>query len=145
MPVNGMNVGADYSLMYYDGTSGQLINLGDVQDVSITAPNHQINSRPYNNVPRFGYVPDGYRIEFTITRTGSDLENFILSQTQAFNNGQITQPGYLNETIINPDGSISRFQYTNLVVWLSDHGNISRDKVVTLKLEAMASDKKQIS
>jgi hypothetical protein len=30
-------------------------------------------------------------------------------------------------------------------VWLSDHGNIGRDKVVTLKLEAMASDKIQIS
>jgi hypothetical protein len=145
MPVNGMNVGADYSLSYYDGTSGQLVNLGDVQDVTITSPKHDINSRPYNNVPRFGFVPDGFHIEFTITRTGSALENFILTQAQAFNNGQITQPGYLNETIINPDGSVSRFQYTNLVVWLNDHGNISRDKVVTLKLEARASDKVQIS
>jgi hypothetical protein len=145
MPVNGMNVGADYSFMYYDGTSGQLINLGDVQDVSITADKSDINSRPYNNVPRFGYVPEGFRIEFTITRTGADLENFILSQAQAFNNGQITQPGYLNETINNPDGSITRYQYTNLVVWMPDHGNISRDRVVTLKLEARASDKVAIT
>ena len=92
MPVNGMNVGADYSLMYYDGTSGQLINLGDVQDVSITAPNHQINSRPYNNVPRFGYVPDGYRIEFTITRTGWTLRTSFCPRPRRSTTGRSPSP-----------------------------------------------------
>jgi len=57
----------------------------------------------------------------------------------------VQNPGYLNESIINPDGSVSRYQYTNFVVFLTDHGQISRDKVVTLKLEGMASDKVAIS
>jgi hypothetical protein len=136
-----MNTGVDYAISFYDATSGNLIDFGDVQDVTITAQKHDIKSMPYNGSPRFGYVPDGFKIDFTITRTGSAIEDFMVAATQAFNNGQIQKPGYLNETITNPDGSKSLYQYTKFVVFLTDHGSISRDKVVTLKLEGMASDK----
>jgi len=145
MPVNGMNVGVDYSIMFYDGTSGQLVTINDIQDVQISALNHQLKNSPYNTVPIHGYVPDGYRVEFSIVRTGSVLEDYMVAFSKNFNNGVVQNPGYLNESIINPDGSVSRYQYTNFVVFLTDHGQISRDKVVTLKLEGMASDKVAIS
>lgn len=141
MPVNGMNTGVDYSLLYYDGASGALVDLGDVQNVDIKALKHNIKSQPYNRTPRFGYVPDGFQIEFTITRTGSALEDFMVAAEAAFNAGAIQKPGYLQQTIVNPDGSISKFQYTEMVIFLDDHGTISRDKPVTLKLEGMASSK----
>jgi hypothetical protein len=140
-----MNVGVDYSIMFYDGTSGQLVTINDIQDVQISALNHQLKNSPYNTVPIHGYVPDGYRVEFSIVRTGSVLEDYMVAFSKNFNNGVVQNPGYLNESIINPDGSVSRYQYTNFVVFLTDHGQISRDKVVTLKLEGMASDKVAIS
>ena len=145
MPVNGMNVGVDYTLTYYDATSGSLVNLGDVQDVKITANKHDIKSSPYNQVPRFGYVPDGYKIDFTITRAVSTLEDLMVTFSKNFNAGNVQAAGYLNETINNADGSVSRYQYTNFVVFLTSHGDISREKVVTLVLEGMASDKVQIA
>ena len=145
MPVNGMNVGVDYTLTYYDATSGSLVNLGDVQDVKITANKHDIKSSPYNQVPRFGYVPDGYKIDFTITRAVSTLEDLMVTFSKNFNAGNVQAPGYLNETINNADGSVSRYQYTNFVVFLTSHGDISREKVVTLVLEGMASDKVHIA
>ena len=140
-----MNLGVDYTLMYYDGTSGALIDLGDVQNVQISAMKHDIKTMPYNQPPRYGFVPDGFKIEFTITRTGSVLEDLMVTLSKNFNAGSVQKPGYLNESIINPDGSIRRFQYTNFVVFLTDHGAISREKPVTLKLEGMASDKVQIA
>lgn len=145
MPINGMNVGVDYSLMYYDGSSGSLVNLGDVQDVRIAALKHDVKNMPYNDDPSYGYVPDGFKIEFTITRTGSDIENFMVAAAANFSAGQVQKPGYLNETIINPDGSVQRYQYQKMVIFLTDHGNISRDKTVTLKLEGYASRKVQIA
>jgi len=96
-------------------------------------------------LPRFGYVPDGYKIDFTITRNGSVLEDLMVTFSTNFNAGNVMAPGYLNETINNPDGTVSRYQYTNLVVFLNSHGDISRDKVVSLSLEAMASDKVTIA
>jgi len=141
MPINGMNVGVDYSLSYFESSSGTLIDIGDVQSVKITGQKHDIKSAPYNQVPRFGYVPDGYKIDFTITRTGSVLELLMTTFSSRFNAGSIITPGFLNESIVNPDGTVSRFQYTNFVVFLSDHGDISREKVVSMRLEGMSSDK----
>lgn len=145
MPVNGMNVGVDYTITYFESTSGSLINLGDVQDVKIAAMKHDIKSSPYNQVPRFGFVPDGYKIDFTITRASSTLEDLMVTFGQNFNAGNVQGAGYLNETIINPDGTVSRYQYTGFVVFLTSHGDISREKVVTLTLEGMASDKVKIA
>lgn len=145
MPVNGMNVGVDYTITYYESASGGLINLGDVQDVKIAAMKHDIKSAPYNQVPRYGYIPDGYKIDFTITRNGSILEDLMVAFSAAFNAGNVQGAGYLNETIVNADGSIRRYQYTNFVVFLTSHGDISREKTVTLVLEGMASDKVPIA
>jgi hypothetical protein len=145
MPTNGMNVGVDYSITYYDATTGALVELGDVQSIKITAMKHDIKSSPYNNLPRFGFVPDGFKIDFTIQRQGSVLEDMMVAFSQNFQAGRVTGSGFLNETINNADGSVSRYQYTNFVVFLTDHGDISREKVVTLTLEGMASDKVKIA
>ena len=37
MAVNNMAVGRDYSIVFYDSNTGQVIDLGDVQNFSITA------------------------------------------------------------------------------------------------------------
>jgi hypothetical protein len=50
-------------------------------------------------------------------------------------------PGYLNETITNPDGTLSRYQYQNFVVFMTDIGDISRERVVSQRMEGMASVK----
>ena len=106
---------------------------------------HDIKSSPFNQVPRYGFVPDGFKIDFTITRNGSTLEDLMVLFSSNFNAGNVLGSGYLNETINNADGSVSRYQYTNFVIFLTDHGDISRDKVVTLTLEGMASDKVKIA
>lgn len=141
MPVNGMNTGVDYSLFYYDGARGALVNLGDVQNVKIVALKHDIKSQPYNNRPRYGYVPDGFKIDFTITRTGSELEDFMVAAEANFNAGKVQKPGFLQQSVVNPDGSISRYQYQDMVIFLTDHGNIDRDKATTMSLEGYASEK----
>ena len=145
MSINLMNVGVDYALSYWEPLSGALVDLGEVQNVTINAQKHDIVSRPYNKVPLFGYIPDGFRITFNITRSTSVLEDLMVTLSANFNAGGITPAGYLNETINNADGTVSRYQYTGFVIFLTDHGDISREKVVTLKLEGMASDKIQLA
>jgi hypothetical protein len=145
MPVNGMNVGMDYSFGYYDADTGTVVDLGDVQNISISAPKHDIASRPYNGPPKFGYIGDGYKISGTITRTSSVLEDFMLNKMANFNAGSASKAGYLSESVKNPDGTTSRYQYTGFVFWLPDLGDISREKTVTMKFEGMASEKKPIS
>jgi hypothetical protein len=145
MPTNAGNVGVDYSFSYYDGTSNRLVDLGDIQNVKISASSHSISNRPYNAPPRFDFIPDGYSIAFTITRTSQALENLAVLREANFNAGIGSSAGYLNETITNVDMTISRFQYQGFVFFLGDHGDVSREKVVTMTGHGMASQKIQIA
>lgn len=145
MAINNITVGRDYSLAYYDTDTQSIIDMGDVQNVKITASKHEIKSQPYNDVPRFGYIPDGYKFSFTITRTGSALEEFQLAANTRFNAGNATKAGFLNETVTNPDGSVSRYQYTGVVMWVDAVGEISREKPVQMQAEGYASDKVKLA
>jgi hypothetical protein len=113
--------------------------------VKITALKHDLKNMPYNNVPRYGYVPDGFHITFTIVRTGPALEQIFTNFSTQFNSGQVIQPGFLNESINNPDGSVSRYQYTNFVIFPIDLGDVSRERLIMQRLEGLASDMKQIA
>jgi hypothetical protein len=143
--INNMTVGKDYSLAYYDADTQTIVDLGDVQNVNITAGKHEIKSQPYNDVPRFGYIPDGYKFSFTMIRTGPALEEFQLAANTRFNAGNASKAGYLNETVTNPDGSVSRYQYTGVVFWVDAVGEISREKPVSMRAEGYASDKVKLS
>lgn len=140
-----MTVGRDYSFGYYDANTGNVIDLGSVQSVKVSEPAASIENRPYNDDPTFGYVPDGYRFSFVITRTDSRLEDFMLDMQERFRNGQAILPGFLNETISNPDGTVSRYQYEKFVFWIPDLGDIQRETVVKITAEGKASRKRRIA
>jgi hypothetical protein len=145
MPVNQMAVGRDYSIVFYDSNTGSTVDLGDVQSFTITAQKHDIKSMPYNGDPRFGYIDDGYKISFTITRVNPDLEDFQLDRAEQFRRGEHVRDGYLNEIIRNPDGTVSRYQYSGFVFYLTDIGEVSREKTIAMKAEGMASTKVRIA
>ncbi|MFH7191632.1 hypothetical protein ACHWGL_32590, partial [Klebsiella pneumoniae] len=73
------------------------------------------------------------------------LEDFQLAANTRFNQGNHERAGYLNETVRNPDGTVSRYQYTGFVFWLTDIGDVSREKNVNMKAEGWASDKVKIA
>jgi hypothetical protein len=145
MPSNAGSVGVDYNFSLYNGNTGFLQDLGDVQSVRVTQQKHDISNRPYNRPPRFDFIPDGYRVAFSITRTVSALEDLAVQNEANFNAGLGNKAGYLNETITNTDGTVSRYQYQGFVFFLTDHGDVSREKTVTVTGEGMASQKIRIA
>ncbi len=144
MPVNGMSTGKDYNFGFYDGNSSLLVPLGDVQSIKVSAMKHQIVSRPYNGNPRFGFIPDGYGFAFNIVRTGPELEDFQLQANTNFEAGVSLKAGYLNETIYEDDGSVSRYQYPGFVIWIDELGEVTREGVIKMTCEGKASSKKRL-
>ena len=144
MSVNGLNVGVDFNFGLFDTNTQQVLPLGDVQSVKETAQKHDIKSMPYNAPPKFGYIPDGYSGTFAITRTGSQMEQLQILLANNFNNGVPIQSGFLNK-IVNDAGVVSKYQYTGVTFFLSDIGDISREKTVTQTMVWMASDKQRLA
>ena len=145
MPSNAGTIGVDYSFGYYDASTKSLVDLGDIQSVDIKAQKHDLKNMPYNASPKYDYIPDGYRVTFQITRTNAQLEQIAAQRELKFNAGQTIPAGYLQKTVTNVDGSTSIFQYTGFVIFLGDHGAVSREKLVTLNVEGMASRMVQLA
>ena len=139
MPSAAGNLGVDYSFGYFDANSNALVNLGSVQDVNETALKHDLKNMPYNAPPVYDYAFDGYKFTFRIARYNSTLEDLLILRERFFNQGAVLKPGYLNKTVNNADGTISRYQYTNFVFFMTDRGNISRDRIVLQNCEGFAS------
>jgi hypothetical protein len=145
MSANGLNVGVDFSFFWYDNNTGTIVDFGDVQSVNISGQKHDIASRPYNQVPTFAFIPDGYKGTFEVVRVDSSLEDLQIQINQSFNAGSQIKSGYLNEVVNNPDGSVSTYQYVKSVFYVTKVVDVSREKVVTMSIEMMASDKVKIS
>lgn len=139
MPSNAGTIGVDYSIQFYDGVTGQLQDLGDVQGFQMTAMKHDLKNMPYNGDPVYDYMSDGHKCTFTITRTDSRWDTFQVSREANIRNGVMNTAGVLNKSVINADGSTSWFQYQNFVFWVQDLGDVSREKVVQVKAEGYAS------
>ena len=145
MAVNGLTVGKDYNFGLYDATTGVIVDLGIVEGIQITSGKHDLTARPYNDSPVYGFEPDGYKISFTLVRTNANLENLALDLNALFDSGGSIKSGYLNEVVNNGDGTVSRYQYTGIVWWLTDVADVSREKHIRQKIEAMASKKVRIA
>lgn len=145
MPISGLSVGRDYQFGIFDQNSNTIVDLGVVETVKVTANKTDIKAMPYNSDPIFGYIPDGYKISFSLKRTGATLENLSLALQELFRSGKPINSGYFNEVVTNPDGSISRYVYEGFVFWLTEVADVSREKNVAQTVEAMASFKRQVA
>lgn len=145
MPINGLSVGRDFTFGFYDQNTGNLLQMGDIQSLKVTQQVANIKSMPYDGPPKYGHVPDGWKGTFTIVRTGSQLEDLQLALNAAFENGTPIKAGYISETVNNPDGTVSRYQYTGVDFHMTDVGDVARDKTVVQTVEFMASTKVQLA
>ena len=145
MSVNGMSVGKDYAVSFYDSNTNALVDFGDVQNFKIQPQKHDLKNMPYNGDPKFGYIADGYKFSFSIVRTSASLEAWQLAMNAVFNSGGNVKSGFLNVAVTNPDGSVSRYQFANFVFFVTDLGEVSREKMVAITAEGAASSMQQIS
>ena len=145
MPSNGLNVGTDFSFGLFDANTSKTLHLGDIQAIKETAQKHDLNSRVYNAPPKYAYAPDGYSGSFDIVRTGSDMEKLQILLSNNFNSGVPILSGFINKIVTNGDGSVSKFQYTGVVFFMTDVGDTSREKTIKQTIVWMAGDKQQLA
>lgn len=145
MAVNGMSVGKDYQLTFYDPNTGGLVDFGDIQRFRAEGKHHDIKSMPYNDDPLYGYIPDGYSGSFECTRKNPKLERLQIALNQAFSSGQNILAGYITESVHEADGTTTRYQYTKAVFKITEICDVSREKTVPQRVDFMASNKIEIA
>jgi hypothetical protein len=144
MSMNGFNTGQDVTLVLTDPNTGNVLS-------TVTVINFE--SKPINETKRIDPL-DGYSVplifytgwegSLEIERTGDELDIYWATLEANYYLG-LNQTGItINQTIRNPNGTTSQWQYINTILQLTDAGTWSRTNSVTQKFNFMCSAKEPV-
>lgn len=134
---NKFTLGANATLHITDENGD--VNLGlAIRDFQSKADN-EVKKIPLMN----GRTPSlefkqGYSGSFTIVRQGPELDKYFAAQEARYYNGIFTSNITITQTIKEPDGSITQFQFVNVVLNFEDAGTYQNNSEVDQKVSFMA-------
>lgn len=145
MPVNGFTVGRD-TTVNMTGPNGTNIILPPDQVTNFDAKplKREDVSRPLNSPPKFLYMPDGWRLTIEADRKDASLDQYMADVEQAFWAGAAVNAGTVFQTITEPDGSVTQWQYEGCQFWVEELGNYRADGKVAQRIEGAASRRRRV-
>lgn len=139
MPVNNQTIGKDISVTIVTATGVLNIPAAAITGWSSKPVTDNENRIGMDGVTRPLVVPTGWSGSFSVDRLNGAIEDWWASLEAAYFAGQNIGAGSIQETVTNPDGSISQWRYTGVMFDFEDAGDREPTKVVKQKLNFMAS------
>lgn len=146
MPVNGYTVGRDVTVTL-SGPGGTTIVIPASQITHFDAKplKREEWARPLNSPPQPIYMPDGWRGTVEVDRLDATLDTFQSRLESNFWGGINTANGTAIETITEDNGSITQYQFNNVMYWVEDPGTFRADGIVRQRMEFCAGQRIRIS
>lgn len=137
MPVNGLTSGIDTKITFTDANGVQqyalLENFTAKEDASI-GKEIQINGQVLH--PKFH---QGWSGSFRLQRNSPFTDAYFATQESSYYLGLDQIPMVITQTITENNGTVSQWQYTNVVLNFDDAGNFSGTEIVKQGVSFMAS------
>ena len=132
--INGFNVGQDISISIQDDT-GVVVDssqLGHLMEIDATMEDTELRVIPISNngLPLFDTLYHGWSGRMTFTRMNGALDNLLTALENNFFNTGRRQKFTLNCTILNRDGSVDQYVFTQVTLSRGGFGNFRADKEV---------------
>jgi hypothetical protein len=143
MPINGFSLGRDLTFTLV-GPSGTLIIPG-VTDYSAKPVFTKLKHKAIDGSTQQAAIPDGWEISIKLDRQDPTLDNFFAGLEASYFAGQNISNGTCSENIQEVDGSVSKFQYTNVSLSYDNAGDYKGDSFVPQALSGMASRRTKLS
>jgi hypothetical protein len=89
-------------------------------------------------------LPKGWEGSFELDRGSSVVDDFIAAAEQQYFNGSSVPAGTMYQYVTETDGSVSTYQYDNVIFRLSNAGSWKGDNSVKQKLEFFAVRRRRI-
>ena len=142
MPVNGYSIGRDIS--YSVVTPSGALTLNGKTDYSIKPKFTDLNHKGLNGINDHGVIPDGWQIEMRFDRTDPNVDRYFAQLEANYFAGVNQTGGTIYESIVEKDGSISNFRYTNVILKYDNAGDWKGDSLIPISVSAMASRRYQV-
>ena len=143
MPANGLSTGIDTKIYFSDANGvQQFAILESFQCAENANTPEKVGIDGTTRFPKFHL---GWKGTFTFQRNSDVLDSYIAVQESLYYLGVDQLPGTITQTIIEIDGSVSQYSYSNVVLVLEDGGTWSGTDIVTQKFSFNASRKQKLA
>lgn len=145
MPINSQSIGKDVSLDILTARGALNIPAAAITNFTSQPQTSSASSKGLDGETRNAVFPDGWQGTFEIDRMSSALDTFWADYEADYHNGVNLLPGTITETIREPDGSVSQFRYTKVVLNFTNAGGKQANQLVKQTLTFMASRRLKVA
>jgi len=145
MPINSLNVGRDVVLDIVDPQNGGILAWATLTGFQSKQRTKQLQSIAMDGTNNYAEVPQGWDLTFSVDRSSPAVDDYFATVEDGYFTG-LDQVGIqVTETISEVDGSTSQYRYDGVALKLSDAGNKSGDNLIRMKIDGVASRRRQIT
>lgn len=137
MPYNDFTIGRDVSFQMTSPLGPMTFR--NVTSFDAKPQYNKIRSKGLDGLNRGAEIPDGWEGTISLDRADDAVKTFFVNIEANYYAGANIGSGTINETITNPDRSVSQYRYTGVVFSLSDAGGYKGDEKVTQTVNFFAS------
>jgi len=142
MPANGLSTGIDSKLSFVDINGVQRFLIIESINAKEDATTGKVIAM--DGTVRHPKFHEGWSGSFMLQRSDNSMDNYIALQEASYYQGADQVPMTITQTITEVDGSISQYQYTNVVINLDDSGTWTGTDIVKQSVSFMASRKLEL-
>lgn len=143
MPVNNFSVGRDVSLDIV-GPSGP-IRFSLITNFNSKQASKENTVKGIDGITRPVRFFDGWTGSFSVERQDSTVDDYFTQLENNYyagiNEGSVT----ITETITEPNGAITQYRYTGVLLKLDDAGSWAADNTVKQSISFMASRRLKVA
>lgn len=143
MPLNGLTSGIDVTLTITDSTGilyFALVESFTSKEDAVIDKLIQINGQVRH--PKFH---QGWSGALVLQRNSAVIDAYIATQEIRYYQGKDQREIVINQVITESNGTVSQWQYRDVVVALEDAGNYSGTEIVKQSLSFMCATKVQLA
>jgi hypothetical protein len=143
MPINGFSAGRDIAVNIQTPTGPLELSL--VTKFTSKPENTDVKVKGMDGRTRNLRFPNGWSGSFEIERQDSTVDDYFALDEASYYAGVNIQSSTITETITDPDGSVSQYQFVGVMFKLDDAGSWEGDKTVKQKISFVAEQRIKLS
>ena len=134
MPVNGLSVGRDVSVVFTLPPPNGVQRFSYITNFKADPVLGDLKTTGLDGRTRHGVVHEGWEGEIDFDRDSDQFDAFWANAEDAYHNGQNQYSGTITETIIEPTGGRTSYRYINVVFKLKTLGDKKANEFVKGKM-----------
>lgn len=141
--MDGFTLGRDV-ILTYNAPEG-VIDFDMITGFKADPKVGEINVIGMDGITRHIITHDGWEGEFDIDRSNDTVDSVWAQLEENYHAGMAQGTGIINETIMEEDGAVSQYQYTEVLLKLKNAGDKKGKEVVKQKMGFFAQRRLKIA